>query len=584
MAARMSVKKPNRLEFAVRDCSIHSVVVYKDRAEVKRIIYAELLEGINEVVISGLAETINRNSIRVEGQGLATITDVVYSTSLAQDSCSNLSDDRQTEYQALLKEMREKERQTRTLHLTEEVLKEERALLTKYANRIFKNGSAKDSVEDLAALDQSNVAMVMEFADRYESKLARLDKRIQDTTLMIKDLTEQISVMQDNLSKLGPLMQAGSETACPMRRLVRVFLETAMDTDVIMFLSYVVSNASWSSTYDVRVFSKVSEKILKMQYFALLKQSTGEDWINTHISLSTALPSIGGTAPDLPTHTITFKRPPPPSIMYYGGQERFRSIVSRGRPSSFPALPSSTGAGQRESQTPSLPPIDVDVSEASAGLYNATFTIPRAATIPADNTEHKVTVALIDLFPELSYKCVPRLSPYSFLRAKAKNTSPYTLLSGPANIFLDNNFITKSKLCDASPNEDFTLSLGGDQSIRITCNPIAITHGNTRGLLKNNLDTFVHVLDVRNTKENPVQLELQEQVPLSTSEKIKVTIIEPDPKREPVHPFGTVRLNDMNNMEFHLTVPPDRNIQLRVEYTVEYPQTPGVFIDGLPRT
>ena len=80
---------------------------------------------------------------RVEGQGLATITDVVYSTSLAQDSCSNLSDDRQTEYQALLKEMREKERQTRTLHLTEEVLKEERALLTKYANRIFKNGSAK---------------------------------------------------------------------------------------------------------------------------------------------------------------------------------------------------------------------------------------------------------------------------------------------------------------------------------------------------------------------------------------------------------------------------------------------------------
>ena len=51
---------------------------------------------------------------------------------------------------------------------------------------------------------------------------------------------------------------------CAPCRLVRVFLETAMDTEVIMFLSYVVSNASWSSTYDVRVFSKVSEKILKV--------------------------------------------------------------------------------------------------------------------------------------------------------------------------------------------------------------------------------------------------------------------------------------------------------------------------------
>ncbi|KAL5474815.1 hypothetical protein EMCRGX_G026832 [Ephydatia muelleri] len=572
MAARMSVKKPNRLEFAVRDCSIHSVVVYKDRAEVKRIIRAELLEGTNEVVISGLAETINRNSIRVEGQGLATITDVVYSSSVEQGSCSSLSDDKQREYQTLLRE--KEKREIQTLCLTEEVLREERALLSKYACRIFKNGSAKGAVEELDALEQSNVAKVMEFADQYESKLAQLDKRIQDTTT----LTTQRSV------KLGPL-ETNNATACPMKRgLVRVFLETAMDTEVTMFLSYVVSNASWTSAYDVRVFSKVSEKSLKLQYFALLKQSTGEDWINTRISLSTAQPSIGGAAPDLPTHTITFKRHPPPSIIYYGGQERFRGSIGSGKSGGTPSPqfpPGGAGAGQ----TPPLPPpVDVDVSEVSAGLYNATFTIPRAATIPADSTEHKVTVALIDLFPELSYTCVPRLSPYSFLRAKVKNTSPYTLLSGPANIFLDNNFIAKSKLCDASPNEDFTLSLGADQSIRVTCNPIAITHGNTRGLIKNNLDTFVHILEVRNTKENPVQLELQEQVPLSTSEKIKVTIVEPDLKRDTMLPFGTARLNDMNNMEYHLTVPPDRNIQLRLEYTVEYPQTPGVFVDGLPRT
>ena len=78
--------------------------------------------------------------------------------------------------------------------------------------------------------------MVMEFADRYESKLARLDKRIQDTTLMIKDLTEQISVMQDNLSKLGPLMQAGSETACPMRRCVCVCVRVCVCVCVCVYV------------------------------------------------------------------------------------------------------------------------------------------------------------------------------------------------------------------------------------------------------------------------------------------------------------------------------------------------------------
>ena len=37
---------------------------------------------------------------------------------------------------------------------------------------------------------------------------------------------------------------------------VRVGLEVSEETDVSLVVSYVVSNASWSSAYDVRVFTK----------------------------------------------------------------------------------------------------------------------------------------------------------------------------------------------------------------------------------------------------------------------------------------------------------------------------------------
>ncbi len=57
-----------------------------------------------------------------------------------------------------------------------------------------------------------------------------------------------------------------------------------------------------------------------------------------------------------------------------------------------------------------------------------------------------MTVALVDLVPEFHYVSVPRLSPYSFLQAKTKNSSQYTMLAGPANIFLDNNFVAKVRL------------------------------------------------------------------------------------------------------------------------------------------
>jgi len=49
--------------------------------------------------------------------------------------------------------------------------------------------------------------------------------------------------------------------------------------------------------------------VVQVQYYGLIKQSTGEDWEDAKISLSTAQPAIGGGAPTLPTKIIRFKRP-----------------------------------------------------------------------------------------------------------------------------------------------------------------------------------------------------------------------------------------------------------------------------------
>ena len=87
----------------------------------------------------------------------------------------------------------------------------------------------------------------------------------------------------------------------------------------------------------------------------MIKQSTGEEWENANISLSTAQPDIGGSAPQLSIHYIGFQIPravaiqraPRSGIMnlrtmsfvFYEddddisfGQERFRAITSSSRP------------------------------------------------------------------------------------------------------------------------------------------------------------------------------------------------------------------------------------------------------------
>ena len=100
--------------------------------------------------------------------------------------------------------------------------------------------------------------------------------------------------------------------------------------NVKLFISYVVFNASWSPSYDLRVFTKdksmkvvaplimvdinhmhlkLSALYIQVHYYGLIKQSTGEDWENANISLSTAQPSVGGSAPQLGVQYIQFKQP-----------------------------------------------------------------------------------------------------------------------------------------------------------------------------------------------------------------------------------------------------------------------------------
>ena len=77
-----------------------------------------------------------------------------------------------------------------------------------------------------------------------------------------------------------------------------------------------------------------------------------------------------------------------------------------------------------------------------------------------------------------------------------------------------------------SPSEEFTTSLGVDQSVRITCQPIASVHSTRSGLLggaKSNLITYTLRFGVKNTKTDAVDVNVLEQVPLSTDDRIKVT-------------------------------------------------------------
>ena len=83
---------------------------------------------------------------RVEGQGAAVITDVIYSSETepsAEAGKGVASSGSKEEYEGLQAEIREREGELRRLRFKEEVLGQQRTLLRKFADHVSKGQSGK---------------------------------------------------------------------------------------------------------------------------------------------------------------------------------------------------------------------------------------------------------------------------------------------------------------------------------------------------------------------------------------------------------------------------------------------------------
>ncbi|KAI8865397.1 hypothetical protein GQ42DRAFT_159646, partial [Ramicandelaber brevisporus] len=99
-------------------------------------------------------------------------------------------------------------------------------------------------------------------------------------------------------------------------------------------------------------------------------------------------------------------------------------------------------------------------------------------------------------------------------------------------IFLDGSFVAKSKLRNVSPGEEFECSLGVDESIRIDFPAAQKKITASRGLVfaTQGVVNISQKITVRNTKQVPVRILVSEQIPSARDDRIKVQLLEPNPR------------------------------------------------------
>ncbi|KAF8761782.1 hypothetical protein RHS01_00857 [Rhizoctonia solani] len=433
-----------KINASEQDHLIDSVTVFQTgQAEIKRHVQLHL-----KIVTEHLPSLLVEDSLRVQGTGTAIIFDVVYHSPNKQsrlypkhDESSDEGNEEESECYDTIQAL-EKQRST---------VESQVSFLQAYGSSL---SSQNYSVKDLD-----------DFLDMYGSRQDALNKRIRELDLDIKRAKKTFRTVQKKQTEHKP--QAYRRTK------VTVTVISEEEGRAELILTYVVWNASWTPIYEVRASmssSPNSPSTVMLHYRASLTQTTGEDWSEATLTLSTAAPYRGVNMPILSTWRIGVP-PMAERREQYRSRSRSRSL-SRSPIRIARVLESSDRSASRGRPCSPILPVIKDkptsmtirqASEVDTGVLSATFKIPGISNIPSDEGNHKVLICSLDLQINPEWICIPRKDEAVFLRVARSAKS-----SAQVN----------SQIQDVPTNDSFQLSLGTDPTLRVTYVPVQ-THKHT---------------------------------------------------------------------------------------------------------
>jgi len=262
---------------------VSAVTVYFDGARETRTASVDLKTGRTQLVVAGLAPDVDAKSIQVKANGAFTVLGV----------------DHQQNYLAASKPSAEWQR----LQDERKVIESNINVQNAYLRVIQEDLEFLKTNRNLGGRDQSlTVTALKESADFFSQRMTALLTKEQTHTNNIEELNRQINAIDQQMSDLnGVQIFPTSE--------IQVLVEAKQPTKASFELTYLVSNASWYPSYDIRANS-ISEP-LEISYKANIRQQTRSDWNNVKLTLSSYNPGVSGVAPELKTYFLDYNMTPP---------------------------------------------------------------------------------------------------------------------------------------------------------------------------------------------------------------------------------------------------------------------------------
>lgn len=506
-------------------------------------------KGVNEVVIQDVSPYVNQQQLQATAVGNFLILDVQLQTQYVPPTNYEgivLPEKIQTEMNRL---------EDSVLYLTFELerineklnnLASEKSMIMQ--SQLVKSGGTSDTLPEFK-----------EIVSYYREKLDDINelivawKKIKHKT-GVRDLKHKA-----RLQELRTYAQQTKQPNEPAKTRYHVVVTTYSDysTTGKIEINYFVNNAGWIPAYDLRANS--TNEPIDITYKARVYQNSGEDWDNVKLTLSTYDRTYSAVKPTAGVWRLDYTVNKPVAVNRGINNEIYYSQNMASPVQAQSAKATMEKDTRYEDVSLTYVP-GQSLSTISQNFSNVEFDVKLPYSIKADGSQKLMVVMNEKVEANFFHYMLPRMNKYGFLQAKIGDWENLSLLPGKANIYFQQTIVGSTMIDPAVMSDTMELTLGRDQGIVSTRKKISEEERKV-GITKRILKEYTFEIEIRNNTRASVDLTLEDLIPITNNEDIKIKMVEGD----------GAYLNDTNGMlTWKLKMNAGAKEIIRFTYSIEH--------------
>jgi hypothetical protein len=215
---------------------------------------------------------------------------------------------------------------------------------------------------------------------------------------------------------------------------------------------------------------------------------------------------------------------------------------------------------------------DETIAQQTQEVYQPTtinFEIEEPYTILNDGKTYTVDIKAENVPASYEYFAAPKLEEAAYLTAYITNWQDLNLLDGEVNIFFEGSYLGKSLLDTRNTGDTLNISLGQDKGIIVKRTKLK-DYSSRQFIGGNKTERRSYEILVKNNKQQPVNITIQDQLPIPTDKEISVE----DQKYD-----GAELEKETQLLTWKLKLAPREERKLNLQYAVKYPKGKTLVLD-----